>query len=111
MPVDQTGLQPKELTMFKFANVFDSNGRQVLVMKNETTDEADNTVPKLSIIFHFDSGEQIDVGLVFKDSEAEWEKMDKAFDKFGQSEVDAITALLEDGMTPFDFIQKYQGRK
>lgn len=84
--------------MYKFAKIFESNGRQVLATKGET-EEGD---PKLSVIFHFDGGEQIDVGLCFE--QHQWGDLDKAFEDIGQSHVDSITAKVTPGMTPFEYL-------
>lgn len=70
--------------MERFAKVFESNGRQVLVMKSTTSDDE----PKLSIIMRFSDGNEMDLGPVF-DSD---EELNSVFELVDQERVDNFTA-------------------
>jgi len=95
--------------MYKFAKVYESNGRQVLFMKSKTDVDGEDT-PKLSIIFHTDDETQMDVGMVLPDgSDESWDNLDKIFDDLTDKEAmkiaDGITSKIEPNMTAFDLIK------
>lgn len=83
--------------MEKFAKVFESHDKQFLVMKNQTDDEQ----PKLSIITRLD-GSEMDLGIVFEDSEKGWEAFDASFESFSQKEVDAVGEKLKGITSPIE---------
>ena len=93
--------------MYIFAHVVESNGRQVLFMKNKTDDNGIE-VPKLSIIFHTDDECQLDVGMCFPDGSGEsWDNLDNAFElikETGQKIADSITSKIEPDMTAFELV-------
>ncbi len=84
--------------MYKFAKVFESNGREVLIMKNKTEEGE----PKLSVIVHFDDGKQLDAGMVLQGGT--FENLDSLFELAGQGECDAVTKFITPGMTAFDYL-------
>jgi len=87
--------------MYKFAKVFESNGRQVLIMKGKTDVDGVET-PRLSIIVHFDNGKQLDAGMVLQGGT--FEDLDGIFELTGQGECDAVTKFITPGMTAFDYL-------
>lgn len=80
----------------RFAKVFDSNGRQLLVKK----DTSDNGEPKLSIIAVFSDAE-MDFGVNFKGENAEANR-DEGFNKFTQVEADKFTSQIVGIDSAFD---------
>lgn len=88
--------------MEKFAKVFESHGRQFLVMKNQN-DEGD---PKLSIITRID-GAELDLGFIFHDDDGE-ERMDAAFDAFSVENVKPMAEKLQGVNTPLEAIKALQ---
>lgn len=87
--------------MYEFAKVFESNGREVLIMKNKNVTDGVET-PRLSIITHFDCGKQLDAGMVL--SGGTFEQLDKLFDTAGQDTADSVTEFITPGMTPYDYL-------
>lgn len=87
--------------MYKFAKVFQSNGREVLIMKNKTEINGAEE-PKLSVIVHFDDGKQLDAGMVLQGGT--FENLDSLFELAGQGECDAVTKFITPGMTAFDYL-------
>ena len=87
--------------MEMFAKVFESHGRQVLVLKGEDSERN----PQLQIIMQF-GGAQITIGPCFSDDEAGDAALDNAFDKFGQEQADVFAGLVEGAETPFQAAAK-----
>jgi len=88
--------------MYDFAKVFESNGREVLIMKGKTVDSEGVETPRLSIITHFDCGKQLDAGMVLQGGT--FEDLDKLFDAAGQDTADSVTEFITPGMTPYDYL-------
>jgi len=88
--------------MYKFAKVFESNGREVLIMKNKNVDDKGTETPRLSIIVHFDNGKQLDAGMVLQGGT--FEDLDGIFDAADQSTADAVTEFITPGMTAMDYL-------
>lgn len=86
--------------MEKFAKVFESHDKQFLIMKNQTDEEK----PKLSIITHLE-GAEMDLGIVFEDSEKGWEALDASFESFSQKEVDAVGEKLKGITSPLEAVK------
>lgn len=86
--------------MEKFAKVFESHDKQFLIMKNQTDEEK----PKLSIITRLD-GSEMDLGIVFADSEKGWEALDASFESFSQKEVDAVGEKLKGITSPLEAVK------
>ncbi|WOL24303.1 hypothetical protein fHeYen801_093 [Yersinia phage fHe-Yen8-01] len=85
--------------MERFAKVFESNGRQVLVRKNASEDDK----PKLSIVLMVE-GAEIDLGIVFGDEDVDVaeNKLNKAFDSYGQEQADFVTDKIIDCSSAFE---------
>lgn len=83
--------------MEKFAKLFESHGRQVLVLKGEDSERN----PQLQIIMQF-GGAQITIGPCFSDDEAGDAALDNAFDKFGQEQADVFAQKVEGAENVFD---------
>lgn len=74
--------------MERWAKLFESNGRQVLITKD--VDDDDN--PKLSLSIRID-GAELTFGPTFKGNDCD-EVLDKAFDAASQELADAFTEPL-----------------
>lgn len=91
--------------MKQFAKLFESHGRQVLILKD--TDSDDNL--KLSIITRMDDGSEINMGPVFEGDTAE-EDLNTVFDRAGQELADSFAKTLIGCSTAFEAAKALAGK-
>lgn len=91
--------------MKPFAKVFESHGRQILILKDTDSDDDH----KLSIITRMDDGAELNFGPVFHGDNAE-EELDIAFERAGQELADAFAKQLEGCNTAFEAAKALSGK-
>ena len=91
--------------MTKFAKLFESHGRQILILKD--TDSDDNL--KLSIITRMDDGAELNFGPVFEGENAEAD-LDTVFEAAGQELADEFAKQLEGCKTVFEAAKALSGK-
>lgn len=83
--------------MEKFAKVFDSHDRQILIKKGVDSDGD----PALCISTMV-SGSEMSINVNFAD---DWDSLDKAFDSFTQDQADFFAKKLEGQTSPFEALK------